>query len=54
MTTPNDSTDNELMPDEIIDRFMYHPSLLHRWLEQLGIKTHDTKSWSKAKVYNNF
>lgn len=37
MTTPNDSTDNELMPDEIIDRFMYHPSLLHRWLEQLGI-----------------
>ncbi len=37
MTTPSDSTDNELMPDEIIDRFMYHPSLLHRWLEQLGI-----------------
>lgn len=37
MTTPIDSTDNDLMPDELIDRFMYHPSLLHRWLEQLGI-----------------
>ncbi len=37
MTTPNDSTDDDLMPDEIIDRFMYDPSLLHRWLEQLGI-----------------
>lgn len=37
MTTPNDSTDNGLMPDELIDRFMYNPSLLHRWLEQLGI-----------------
>jgi len=38
MTTPIDSTDNNLMPDELIDRFMYNPSLLHRWLEQLGIK----------------
>ncbi len=37
MTTPNDSTDDDLRPDEIIDRFMYDPSLLHRWLEQLGI-----------------
>ncbi|MHA1623446.1 MAG: PUA domain-containing protein [Candidatus Heimdallarchaeaceae archaeon] len=37
MTTPNDTTDNELMPGELISRFLYHPSLLHRWLDQLGI-----------------
>ncbi|MHA1465800.1 MAG: PUA domain-containing protein, partial [Candidatus Heimdallarchaeaceae archaeon] len=37
MTTPNDTADNELMPGELISRFLYHPSLLHRWLDQLGI-----------------
>ncbi|MBY8999746.1 MAG: hypothetical protein KGD64_02420 [Candidatus Heimdallarchaeota archaeon] len=38
MTGTNNSTDAELNPNELIDRFLYDPSLLYRWLEDVGIK----------------
>ena len=37
MTTPNENGNRELMPDELLDRFQYDPSLLNHWIENNGI-----------------